>query len=140
MSSTVLAMGPTTVGIFLNPGFGSTREFIKRVVCVDAPELLTHCSRYADPARARFETVEPTEMRWDPDASSDIGSPPNGRTAHRQKRRFSSTRPTRDVLHVVRILGHTPQGVRTFEICQIFGDIGFYQRYAPSLAHLADKL
>ena len=79
-------------------------------------------------------------MRWDPDASSYVGSPPDGRAAHGQKGALSSAGPARDVLRVVRIVGGPPQGIRTFEICQALRDVGFGQRNTPSFAYLADKL
>lgn len=44
--------------------------------------------------------------RRDPRAPSGVGSPPNGRTAHRQKC-ACSTKPTRGRLHVVRVLGRS---------------------------------
>ena len=79
-------------------------------------------------------------MRWDPDAPSNIGPPPNGRAVHRQERTFSPGGPTGDVLHVVGVLGHPPHGIRTFEITQVLRDIGFDERDATGFAHLVNNL
>lgn len=79
-------------------------------------------------------------MGWDPDAPPNIGSPPDDRAVHRQKRAFSPSGSAGDVLRVVRVLCHSPQGVRAFEIGQVLGDIGFGERNAAGFAYLMDEL
>ena len=79
-------------------------------------------------------------MRWNPETTANIATPPERGTIHGKDHSFAARRTTRRVVYAVRVRGDPPHRIRTLERKKGLWDIGLDERYTTCLSDKCDEL
>ena len=89
---------------------------------------------------ARFQRINPAVMRWNPETTADVATPPEHGTIHGKDHSFAARRTPWRVVHAVRVRGDPPYRIRTLERKEGLWDVGLDERYTACFSDKCDEL